>query len=169
MPNEDQGSNIALPEGAFEGRHAFHAHLRAALAAAARQNWREIVLSDPDFIDWPLGERDVADALQAWSTNGRSFVLLAQRFSVFDREHARFVHWRRMWSHIVACRACDGPGLPQVPSGIWTPSWFLLRIDPARGRGVCGGEPAARRALRERLDECVRHAKPAFPASTLGL
>lgn len=169
MPNENESSNIELPEGAFEGRRAFHAHLQAALAAAAVQNWREIVFCDPDFVDWPLGERAVTDALQAWSSSGRSLVLLAQRFDVFDREHARFVHWRRMWSHIVDCRACDGPGLPQVPSGIWTPSWFLLRIDTAHGRGVCGAEPAARRAFRERIDECLRHAKPGFPASTLGL
>jgi hypothetical protein len=168
MPNEVPHA-VALPEGPFDGRHAFHAHLHAALAAAARQNWREIVLSDPGFGDWPLGERAIVDALQAWSAGGRSFVLLAQRFDVFEREHARFVQWRRMWSHIVDCRACDGPGLAQVPSAVWTPSWFLKRIDIERGRGVCGHEPEGWRALRERLDECLCHARPAFPASTLGL
>lgn len=168
MPNE-VADDTSLPEGAFDGRHAFQAHLHAALTAAAQQNWREIILSDASFGDWPLGERAIADALQAWSANRRSLVLLAQRFDVFEREHARFVHWRRMWSHIVDCRACDGPGLPQVPSGIWTPSWFLNRIDVERSRGVCGREPEGRRALRERIDECLRHGRPAFPASTLGL
>ena len=168
MPNEEVDA-ASLPEGPFDGPRAFHACLHAALAAAAQQNWREIVICDPGFADWPLGERAVADALQAWSASGRSLVLLAQRFDVFEREHARFVHWRRMWSHIVDCRACEGSGLPQVPSGIWTPSWFLNRIDVERSRGVCGGEPAGRRSLRERIDECLRHARPAFPASTLGL
>lgn len=158
-----------LPDGAFDGRQAFHAHLHASLDAAARQNWREIVLSDPDFNDWPLGERATVEALQAWSAAGRSFVLLAQRFDVFAREHARFVQWRRMWSHIVDARACHGPGLPQVPSAIWTPTWFLHRIDVDHARGVCGRAPEGRRALRERIDECLRHARPAFPASTLGL
>ncbi|VTU31221.1 hypothetical protein [Variovorax sp. PBL-E5] len=169
MPNENEIPNIDLPEGPVDGRHAFHAHVHAALAAAAHQNWREIVLSDPAFDDWPLGERAIVDALQAWASAGRRLVLLAQRFDVFDREHARFVHWRRMWSHIIECRACEGPGLPQVPSAIWTPSWFLNRIDIEHGRGVCGREPEGRRALRERLDECLRHAKPGFPATTLGL
>lgn len=169
MPTNEMPIDNALPEGAFDGRRAFEAHLHAALAAAARENWREIVLADPSFIDWPLGERAMAEALQAWSAAGRSFVMLAQRFDVFEREHARFVTWRRMWSHIIDCRACDGPGLPQVPSGIWTPGWFLARIDVERVRGVCGRDPERRRALRERLDECLRHAKPAFPATTLGL
>jgi hypothetical protein len=167
MANEVEGFD--LPQGAFDGRLAFREHLQSALAAAARQNWREIVLSDPHFDDWPLGERAIVDALQAWAAAGRSFVLLAQRFDVFEREHARFVTWRRMWSHIIECRACNGPGLPEVPSAIWTPSWFLHRIDIDHGRGVCGREPEGRRALRERLDECLRHARPGFPASTLGL
>jgi hypothetical protein len=171
MPDElhSSSSSIELPEGPFDGRLAFHGHLRAALSAAAQQNWRELILSDPDFLDWPLGERANVEALQAWSAAGRSFVLLAQRFDVFEREHARFVHWRRMWSHIIDCRACHGPGLPQVPSAIWTPTWFLDRIDIDHGRGVCGRAPDARRALRERLDECLRHARPAFAATTLGL
>ena len=124
---------------------------------------------DPDFVDWPLGERSTVEALQAWSAAGRSMVLLAQRFDVFAREHARFVHWRRMWSHIIDARACQGPGLPPVPSSIWTPGWFLHRVDLEHVRGTCGRTPEARRALRERIDECLRHARPAFPASTLGL
>jgi hypothetical protein len=167
MPSE--APDAGLPEGAFDGRHAFLANVQATFAAAASQGWREIVLCDPDFSDWPLGERTIVDALQAWSASGRGFMMLAQRFDVFEREHARFVHWRRMWSHIIDCRACHGPGLPQVPSGIWTPSWFMNRIDVERGRGVCGRSPEGRRALRERIDECVRHSRPAFPATTLGL
>lgn len=167
MPDEAAGS--ALPEGAFDGRVAFHGHIHAALDAAARQNWREIVLCDADFVDWPLGERATVDALQAWAAAGRSLSLVAQRFDVFAREHARFVHWRRMWGHIIDARACQGPGLPQVPSGIWTPTWFMHRIDVEHARGTCGQGPEARRALRERIDECLRHSRPAFPASTLGL
>lgn len=167
MPHE--AAKDTLPEGAFDGRGAFHAHLHAALAAATKERWRQIVFSDADFGDWPLGERAVVDALQAWAASGRSLLLLAQRFDVFDREHARFVHWRRMWGHIIECRVCDGPGLPAVPSGIWTPSWFLERVDVEHARGFCGSEPVSRRRFRERIDECLRHAKPGFPVSTLGL
>ncbi len=166
MPSD---APIDLPEGAFDGREAFEAGLRLALAAAARNDWREIVLSDPDFADWPLGERSTLAALQAWSRRGRRFVLLAQRFHVFEGAHARFVDWRRTWSHIVDCRACDAAGSLAVPSAIWTPSWFLHRIDVEGGRGVCGRDPVRRAALRERIDECLRQGRPGFPASTLGL
>lgn len=168
MQTEDD-SRIELPEGPFDGRHAFDAHLRSAFAAASQQNWREFVWSDPDFSDWPLGERSVIDAMQAWASAGRQLIMVAQRFDVFEREHARFVHWRKMWGHIIDCRVCDGQGMPQVPSAIWTPSWFLHRIDIDHVRGVCGRSPESRRAVRERIDECLRHAKPGFPTSTLGL
>ena len=158
-----------LPEGGFDGPSAFRAALQQALAAAAGHHSRELVLSDRDFADWPLGDRATVEALQAWSASGRSFVLLAQRFKVFEAHHARFVQWRQMWSHIVDCRVCSGSGAPEVPSAIWTPAWFLHRIDPDRSRGVVGTDPASRRALREQLDECLRHGRPGFPASTLGL
>src|SRR5699024_4802330 len=124
MPAGEE-SGPSLPEGAFDGRRAFVAHVHAAFTAAARQNWREIGGSAVGFAAWPLGERALSEALQAWCAAGRSFVMLAQRFDFFEREHARFVTWRRMWSHIIDCRACNGPGLPPVPSAIWTPAWFM--------------------------------------------
>ena len=159
----------ALPDGRFQGREDFRQLVRDALAAAAREGWRELILSDASFEDWPLGERAVVDALQAWSQSGRRMVLLARRYDTVLREHARFVQWRRTWSHIVECHACGGAGAPAVPSAIWTPAWFLHRIDTERGRGVSGRDPQHRRMLRERIDECLRRSRPAFPASILGL
>jgi hypothetical protein len=168
MPIEPAGDGT-LPTGAFDGRRAFHGLLHAALATAAREGWREMIFSDPDFADWPLGERSVSEALNAWAASGRSLWLLARDFRVFERDHARFVQWRRTWSHIVECRACAGPGAADVPSAIWTPDWYVHRLDVVHGRGVCGRDPQRRRDLRERIDECLRRARPAFPASTLGL
>ncbi|MFS2099715.1 hypothetical protein ACCC97_12180 [Variovorax sp. Varisp85] len=167
MPNNHTGA--PLSDGRFDGREAFDAILRAALSAAAREGWKEIVFSDPDFADWPLGERASIEALQAWSASGRRFVLLAQRFDVLERGHARFVPWRRMWDHIIECRATGKAADSEVPSAIWTPTWFVHRIDPERSRGVSGTDAPARRALRDSIDECWRIARPAFPASTLGL
>lgn len=167
MPNDDDISS--LTEGRFDGREAFDAILRQALSAAAQQGWKEIVFSDPDFADWPLGERATIEALQAWAASGHRFMLLAQRFDILERGHARFVPWRRMWDHIIECRATGQATGAEVPSAIWTPSWFVHRIDLERSRGVSGSEPRARRALREAIDECWRRGRPAFPASTLGL
>ena len=165
----DDGAAPALPEGPFDGRAAFEVALHGALAATASQGWREIVFSDADFLAWPLGERSSIDALNAWSRSGRSFTLLAHRFEAFERTHARFVGWRRTWSHLIDCRMCTGAQAPTVPSAIWTPSWFMHRVDPTRDRGVCSRDPASRRQLREAIDECLRHSRPGFPASTLGL
>ncbi|MDQ0569386.1 hypothetical protein QFZ42_001220 [Variovorax paradoxus] len=169
MPSEGTAAEPALPEGRFDGREAFGGIVRAALSSAARQGWRELVLSDPDFADWPLGERASIEALQAWSATGRRFILLAQRFDVVERSHARLVPWRRMWDHIVECRTVRAEAGNGVPSAIWTPEWFALRTDPERSRGVCGVDPRARRELREAIDESWREGRPAFPASTLGL
>jgi hypothetical protein len=167
MPGEAQGPS--LPEGRFDGREAFDAALRNALSAAAREGWKEIVFSDPDFADWPLGERATIEALQAWAASGRRLMLLAQRFDVLERGHARFVPWRRLWDHIIECRATGKAAGSEVPSAIWTPTWFVHRIDPERSRGVSGTDSRARRELREAIDECWRMGRPAFAASTLGL
>ena len=63
-----------LAEGRFDGRDDFGVIVRHALSAAAQQGWKEIVFSDPDFADWPLGERAVAQSLQDWSASGLSLI-----------------------------------------------------------------------------------------------
>lgn len=168
MPGE--GAVPHLIDGRFDGREAFADLVRTALSAAAHQGWNEIVFSDPDFADWPLGERASIEALQAWSASGRRLLLLARRFDLVERGHARFVTWRRTWDHIVECRAAGRTGAAEeVPSALWTPTWCLHRIDPERSRGVCSSVPQTRRELRESVDESWRQGRPAFPASTLGL
>jgi len=159
----------ALPSRRFEGRNDFRQLVRDALAAAAREGWREIVLADADFADWPLGERAVAESLQAWSGAGRRMVLLARHYDEVRRQHARFVQWRVTWSHVVTPMACPAADALELPSAIWSPGWALERLDPLRCNGYCGSEPERRVLLRERLDEWLARATPGFPASTLGL
>jgi hypothetical protein len=163
------GAAAPLPSRRFEGREDFRQLVRDALACAAREGWREIVLADPDFEDWPLGERAVADALQAWSNGARRIVLLAGSYDTVLRQHARFVQWRRQWSHIVTAVACTSADRLDVPSALWSPGWVLERRDVQRSNGFCGSEPERRVALRETLGEWLLKATPAFPATTLGL
>jgi len=158
-----------LPDGRFQGPQEFAQHVRDALDAAATAGWREMVWADADFADWPLGERAVTESLQRWAAAGRQLVLVAQSFAVFERHHARFVHWRQMWSHIVEARVCKGSGLPEVPSAIWTAHWSLRRLDVERCTGLCSRDAVARRHLRETIDECLRHSRAGFPVTTLGL
>jgi hypothetical protein len=158
-----------LPSRRFEGREDFRQLVRDALATAAREGWRELILSDASFEDWPLGERAVAESLGAWSGSGRRMLLLAKRYDGVVRQHARFVQWRGRWSHIITATACPAADPLDLPSAIWSPAWVLERRDVEHSHGWCGSEPERRVALRETLNEWLRKSTPAFAASTLGL
>jgi hypothetical protein len=158
-----------LPGGRFEGREPFRQLVRDALACAAHEGWREIILADPDFDDWPLGERAVAESLQAWAGAGRRMVLLARNYDLVASRHARFVHWRVRWAHIITAVGCRSADRLDLPSALWSPAWVLERRDIEHSNGWCGSEPERRVALREALQEWLQKATPAFPATTLGL
>ena len=165
----DRNPAPVLPSGAFSGRIVFQQLVRDALACAAREGWREIILSDPDFGDWPLGERAVAESLQAWSASGRRCTLIARRYDEVVRRHARFVIWRGTWSHIVEARACPSADPLELPSAIWSPGWVLHRLDTERCNGFTGTQPERRLMLGETLQGWLQKSTPSFPASTLGL
>lgn len=158
-----------LPAGRFTGRQDFQQLVRDALACAAREGWREIILCDADFQDWPLGERAVAQSLQDWSAAGRRCTLLARRWEGVALRHARFVAWRRTWAHIIEARACASADPLDLPSAIWSPGWVMQRLDTERCNGFSGSEPERRVLLRESLQEWLLKSSPSFPATTLGL
>jgi hypothetical protein len=158
-----------LPSGPFQGREAFQQLVRDALDSAAREGWHEIVLCDPNFEDWPLNERAVAQSLQDWSQTGRKCILLARRWDDAIRRHARFVTWRRTWSHIIDARGCPSADPLELPSALWTPAWVMERRGLERCQGYSGSEPQRRLVLREKINEWLGKSTPAFPATTLGL
>ena len=158
-----------LPNDRFEGPLQFSELIRLAFAVAAEQGWRDMIIADETFEDWPLGERTVVQSLNDWAKSGRKVTILAKNYNEIMRRHARFATWRKTWSHIVDCRA--NPAMPpgQMPSALWSPMWVFHRVDPVRSVGFSGVEPARRIALKERLNECLKLSSPAFPATTLGL
>lgn len=165
-----EGVVAPLPEGRFSGREAFQQLVRDALATAAREGWREIILSDANFHDWPLGERAVVESLQEWAHSGRRLTMLASSYSEVIRRHARLVRWRGTWDHILTCRVSPAADPLDIPSVLWSPGWVLQRLDPERCTGVTGREPERRVLLRENLNEWLRSkSAPGFPATTLGL
>jgi hypothetical protein len=171
MDTEKTSSGLppALLEGRFTGRSDFTELIRQSLATAAAQGWREILVCDPDFEDWPLGERAVVQALNDWSMTGRKFTMLAKNYDEVVRRHARFVTWRRTWAHIVECRANTSTAADDMPSALLGPGWVLERLDVQRCTGIAGPEVARRVALRERINERLLKSSLSFPATTLGL
>ena len=162
-------ASSALLQGRFSGATDFAELIRLAFSAAAAEGWREIIISDSSFEDWPLGERRVAQALNGWSRAGRKLTMLAKTYTEVTRRHARFVTWRRTWAHLVECRGNSGLSVDDFPSALWSPVWVLQRVDLGHCSGIAGAEAARRVALREQLDECLRRSSPAFPATTLGI
>lgn len=169
MDDDKQQEAAPLPSGRFAGRTDFQQLVREALACAAREGWRELILSDPDFADWPLGERAVSESLRAWSASGRHLTLLACRYDEMAVRHARFVTWRRAWSHIIDARACPSADSLDFPSAIWSPGWAMQRLDPERCNGYAGTEPERRLLLKENLQEWLARSSPSFASTTLGL
>ena len=166
---ETTNSPGALPEGRFSGPTEFSALIRQSLAVAAEQGWREIILCDSTFEDWPLGERAVAQSLNDWSRSGRKLTMLAKNYNEVVRRHSRFVTWRQTWSHLIECRANAALSVDDMPSALWSPVWVFQRLDLVRSTGVSGSGADRRVALKERLDACLKLSSPAFAATTLGL
>jgi hypothetical protein len=163
----DAPTHPPLLDGTSEGRSAFQQLVRDALATAAREGWRELLLVDSSFEDWPLGESAVIDSLNAWSKTGRSITLLARRYDTLIRTHHRFVAWRGRWSHIVNASAV--PSTDELPSAILSRGWAMRRFDNVHCRIVAGHEAHHRIRLREELQHWLSQSSPSFPATTLGL
>lgn len=166
MPNDELPP---LLDGTFDGRKAFQQLVRDALAAAAREGWREIIVCDASFEDWPLGERAVTESLQAWSKTGRNFTILSKRYDTLVTKHPRFVTWRSRWSHIVEARGVSNADALDFPSAIYSPQWVMRRLDLVRSKGVAGRDAQRRLLQREEINEWLGKSSPAFPATTLGL
>lgn len=171
LPSSNAG--IELQVGPFNGRETFRQNVRTLLGMAAVQEWPVLILSDPDFSDWPLDEKAVVQSLSGWSRRGRSITLLASSYVTVQSHHARFVEWRKRWDHIIHCRRLGELGrmdeLAAVPSVIWTPDWVLHRTSLEKCLGLCTQSAVRRAELRESIDNCLKQSAPGFAASVLGL
>ena len=143
--------------------------MREALACAAQEGWRELIWSDATFEDWPLQDAPVLESLHAWARSGGHLTLLAHSYDEVIRRQPRFVAWRKLWGHVIDCRVCRGVAPSDFPSALWSPTWYLHRLDPLRSTGACGDDRERRVQVREGLNELLRNSSPGFPASTLGL
>lgn len=156
--------------GSIDSRGGFVEAVRALLAEAAAQGGRELLLVDPDFADWPLGEIAVVETLVAWAKPHRRMVLLAASFDAFPRLHPRWVNWRRSYAHVVDCRVNDEQDAGMLPTLLLVDGRFGLKVvDKRHWRGRWSREAADLRRWADEVDALVQRSNVSFPATTLGL
>lgn len=156
--------------GTIGSRNEFHDALRTAFAEAADVGCREILLCDDDFADWPLGERRVVEDLTRWAASHRSLVVVARHFDEVARRHARWVEWRRSWSHVVQCRANNELEAGQMPILLLAPGAASVRlVDRVHYRGTLSRDKADAVVWREALDAVLQRSEESFPPTLLGL
>jgi hypothetical protein len=162
--------NLMSTARATGSRGEFFDAIRHAFADIASHGCRDLWICDVDFVDWPLSERQVIESLTRWAYSHRKLTVLALTFDEFHRRHARFVEWRRQWSHIVECRAVDDMETGHVPSLLLAPGVVSVRlIDPTRYRAVVSVDESDFVRHREIIDAILQRSTDAFPATTLGL
>lgn len=159
------------PGGRIEGWRDFGDRFRAALAMGTTEaaDWR---LCDPDFTQWPLGERAVVEALQeGMLVHPRTrLTLLAARFEAFPRLHPRWLRWRQPWSHRVHClQACEDEAPQLRPMLLWPGRVGLRLLDGLSGRGVWSTDPATLLMWQADFDVISQRSTEAMPSTTLGL
>lgn len=157
-------------DAVITSRSEFHSALRDAFTEVASVGSRELLLCDPNFADWPLGERAVVEQLGLWASSHRRLTLLAEDFSELARRHPRWVEWRQTWSHVVHCRTNTELESGQMPTLLLAPGLLSVRLsDPIHHRGQRSHEAAEGLRCRELFDAVLQRSEEGFPASTTGL
>ena len=132
---------------------------------------RRIVCVDPDFAEWPLDASELHRELTAWLKGGaRQLVLLAASYDEVPRRHARFLAWRRLFTHAVFPFAAPEDVAASLPTLLFDDDGTLVRlIDPVHWRGRASTDLRSAVPWREQVDAVLQRSEAAFPAQSLGL
>jgi len=167
-----------MQTGIFEGRAAYADALRQALLTSCAQGSREIFCFDASFVDWPLSEPAVLEALTQWVGRARRLHLMAWQYEDLRRRHPRFVQWRTRFDHCIEARACEPEGggdfgnrglAAALFTGGGEAAVSLRLFDDQQWRGALSLDAADVLRTREWFDAISQRSSPAFAATTLGL
>jgi hypothetical protein len=162
----------ALADVAFDGPAGFADSLYRVLEHAEATGARSLCWCDVDFGAWPLGEARWLERLTRWARggSGRELVMIAAGYAVIEREHPRFVAWRRDWGHLLRCLEPEESHTLELPT-LWIDSaQQVLRVfDRESWRGRAGFDRADRQQAQEDFDAIAQRGTPAFASVTLGL
>lgn len=154
----------------IESQREFEDALRQAFSMIANEGCREVLISDTDFANWPLGERAVVEMLSRWSMSHRKMTVLALNYDEVTRRHAHWVQWRRQWAHIVDCRVVDDFDAKELPTVLLAPGLVVVRLVPGDTvRGSISTDLGDIERMRETIDAITQRSQEGFPATTLGL
>lgn len=155
---------------AIASRSDFQDQIRTAFARARKDDAREILMVDQDFVDWPLNDLALIGSLVDWADSRRSLTVLAHSYEELARRQSRFVEWRRQWAHVVHCRHDPELDAEQLPTLLLVPAVVCVRLlDRVRYRGTCSSRPVDLTEARETVDALLQRSVEAFPVTTLGL
>jgi hypothetical protein len=168
----DAGATGAVTDTAFEGAESFAEALYRVLGHAESAGARSLCWCDADFGAWPLGESAWLEILTRWARGGagRELVMVAASYAVIERDHPRFVEWRRDWSHVMRCLEPEESHTLELPS-LWvdTADQAVRVFDRERWLGRAGFDRADRQQAREEFDAIAQRGAAAFATVTLGL
>jgi hypothetical protein len=167
-------------ENAASGRYAGLPELRTARLALLHQACQlgahRILALDPDFVDWPLSDAGLLDALSSWGRGShRRLELLAPDFLLAERRHARLRQWRLHWDHLLKIGSFE----PGEAGSNWPTSTLVVVggqaaavlqvLDFEHHRFTISRQPADRQVALELFDAIAQRSTPAWALSTLGL
>ncbi|MCK6419319.1 MAG: hypothetical protein L6Q73_00185 [Aquabacterium sp.] len=161
------GREPALLHGRTECLHALRQTLLQSLDDGSPDVW----WLDPDFVDWPLDDGDVIDALTRWARPaGRSLRLIGGRFDVTAHRHPRFARWRRDWSHrFEAWTPVDPAQIADLPTLLVCARVGVEILDRIQWRARLLSQPQQVKQAREHCEILRQYCESAWPATTLGL
>jgi hypothetical protein len=150
----------------FEGREAWIQALRDLLAAPGSL----VAMYSDDYAEWPLNERAVIDALEAWAV-ARSqpcVRMLARSFDGLMQRCPRFVDWRTRFAHLIECREL-GDTEPPRSECLLTREVGVLALPGENFRRAVGCSGARLQGLLRGFDEGWAQGTPGFALRPLGL
>ena len=159
------------PLSALRSQADFEAGLSWAVGHALATRARQMTWLDPDFVAWPLDDEALLEALTAWlRLPQRRLVLLARQYAGLERQHPRFVAWRRTWAHAVEAWAPSEGVEVQMPTLLLDDARLCLQIfDSVHWRGRLSLDERAVRQWRDEIDALLQRCEAAFPVHHLVL
>ncbi len=165
-----------LKEGRYSGLPELRQARLALLLQACEQDAQRILVLDPDFVDWPLSDPALLDALSAWGRGRpRHLEMLAPDFTLATRHHSRFMVWRQRWDHLLKIGSFEpgeaGTNWPtSVIAVVGGPAAAVLEVlDFEHYRFTIRRQGTDRQLALELFDAIAQRSSASWPLSTLGL